>query len=428
VVIDVKFTMTSGQCYLVGGAVRDRLLGRAVHDRDYVLVGADPAELLAQGFRSVGKDFPVFLHPSSQEEYALARVERKTAPGYQGFAFIADRSVTLEQDLARRDLTINAMAEDAEGRLIDPYGGAADLEARWLRHVSPAFAEDPVRVLRVARFAARYAPLGFRVASETRDLMRSMVRNGEVAHLVAERVWAETRKALAEPSPAAFLRTLRDCAALQVIFPELDQLYGVPQRIEFHPEFDTGVHQELALNAAAALAPGDELIGWCVLCHDLGKGLTERSALPRHVGHEAAGVPLVTALAQRLRVPTEYAQLAEHVCREHLNVHRLGELRAATVLALLERIDGFRKPERVRALVLACAADKRGRAAVAMDDYAPGQRLPALHAAAMTVSAKAFVAQGLQGEAIGEAVRAARRAAIQAAQQTADQGGSGSAC
>lgn len=411
----MKFTLSQGRCYLVGGAVRDRLLGRPVKDRDHVLVGADPAELLAQGFRPVGKDFPVFLHPTSQEEYALARIERKTAPGYQGFAVVADRSVTLEQDLARRDLTINAMAEDPDGRLVDPYGGAADLKAGWLRHVSPAFAEDPVRVLRVARFAARYAPLGFRVANETRELMRSMVRAGEVAHLVAERVWAETRKALGEPRPGAFLRTLRDCGALAVIFPELDRLYGVPQRIEFHPEFDTGVHQELVMNAAAQLAPGDELVAWCALCHDLGKGVTEAAVLPRHLDHEAAGVPLVTALSQRLRVPTEYAQLAEHVCREHLNVHRLAELRAGTVLSLLERIDAFRKPERVRSLVLACAADKRGRAAVAVEEYSPAQRLPVLHAAAMAVSAKPFVEQGLRGEAIGEAVRAARTQALKAA-------------
>lgn len=402
--------------YLVGGAVRDRLLGRAVKDRDFVVVGSTPETMRARGFRAVGKDFPVFLHPDSQEEYALARTERKTGPGYHGFAFAADPSVTLEEDLARRDLTINAMAQDDAGRLVDPYGGARDLEGRWLRHVSDAFVEDPVRVLRVARFAARYATLGFRVAPETLALMRAMVREGEVGHLVAERVWAETRRALGEPRPGAFVRVLRDCGALAVIFPEIDALYGVPQRIEFHPEYDTGVHQELALNAAALLAPGDELIGWCVLVHDLGKALTSRELLPRHVGHEHAGVALVTALAQRLRVPTEFAQLAEHVCREHLNVHRLQEMRAATVLGLLERLDAFRKPERVRQLLLACAADKRGRALamLADDGYAPAQRLPLLHTAAMQVSAKTFVAQGLVGEAIGAAMREARLAALQA--------------
>ncbi len=401
-------------CYLVGGAVRDQLLGRAIKDRDYVVVGQTPDVMRARGFRSVGKDFPVFLHPETQEEYALARTERKTGPGYHGFAFIADATVTLEEDLARRDLTINAMAQDAEGHLFDPYGGARDLEQRWLRHVSQAFVEDPVRVLRVARFAARYAPLGFRVAPETLALMRDMVAAGEVAHLVAERVWAETQRALGEARPGAFLRVLRDCGALAVIFPEVDCLYGVPQRIEFHPEYDTGVHQELALDAAARLAPGDDLVGWCVLTHDLGKGITPKEILPKHLEHEQAGVPLVQALCQRLRVPTEYAQLAEHVCRDHLNVHRLEELRPGSRLDLIERIDGFRKPERVRRLLLACEADKRGRAMPVLpnDTYAPARLLPLLHAAAMAVSAKEFVAKGLVGEAIGVAMREARLRAL----------------
>ncbi len=408
--------MKAMKTFLVGGAVRDRLLGRAVKDRDFVVVGETPASMRERGFRSVGKDFPVFLHPDSHEEYALARTERKTGPGYHGFAFAADANVTLEEDLARRDLTINAMAQNGDGQLVDPYGGARDLADRWLRHVSAAFVEDPVRVLRVARFAARYAPLGFRLAPETLALMRNMVRAGEVAHLVAERVWAETQRALGEPRPGAFLRVLRDCGALAVIFPELDRLYGVPQRIEFHPEYDTGVHQELALNAAAQLAPGNDLIGWCVMTHDLGKGITARDALPRHVGHESAGVPLVAALCQRLRVPSEYAQMAEHVCREHLNVHRLQELRPGTVLELLERIDAFRKPDRVRQLVVACEADKRGRAAADLpgDDYAPTRWLPQLHAAAMSVAAKDFVAQGIVGEAIGAAMRHARLQALRA--------------
>lgn len=412
----MDFTKDTIPCFLVGGAVRDRLLGVAVKDRDYVVVGVSPDDMRARGFRSVGKDFPVFLHPDSHEEYALARTERKTAPGYRGFAFSTDSSVTLEEDLARRDLTINAMAEDADGRLIDPYGGARDLSERWLRHVSPAFAEDPVRILRVARFAARYAPLGFRVAPETVALMREMVGAGEVAHLVAERVWAETRRALAEPLPGVYLRVLRDCGALAVIFPEVDRLYGVPQRIEFHPEYDTGIHQELALDAAAKLAPGDDLVAWCVLAHDLGKAVTPPHAWPRHVGHESAGVPLVRALAQRLRVPVEHAQMAEHVCRDHLNVHRIAELRPNTVLELLERLDAFRKPERVLQLVRACEADKRGRAVALLEptDYPAAQILPALHAAAMQISAKPFVAAGLQGEAIGAAVRAARLQALRA--------------
>jgi tRNA nucleotidyltransferase (CCA-adding enzyme) len=403
--------------YLVGGAVRDRLLGRPVKDRDYVVVGETPEAMRARGFRSVGKDFPVFLHPQTQEEYALARTERKTGPGYHGFAFAADANVTLEEDLARRDLTINAMAEDAEGGLIDPYAGAQDLANRWLRHVSPAFAEDPVRVLRVARFAARYAPLGFRVAPETMRLMRGMVRDGEVAHLVAERVWAETQRALAEPRPGAYLRVLRDCGALAVVFPELDSLYGVPQRIEFHPEYDTGVHQELALDAAARLAPGDDLVGWCVLTHDLGKGITPRDVLPKHIDHENAGVPLVEAISKRLRVPTEYAQLATHVCREHLNVHRCAELRPGKVLELLERFDAFRKPERLHRIVLACEADKRGRAVLAQpgDEYVPARILPVLHAVAMSISAGPFVEEGLTGEAIGAAMREARLRALSAA-------------
>jgi tRNA nucleotidyltransferase (CCA-adding enzyme) len=400
--------------YLVGGAVRDRLLGRDVKDHDYVVVGETPEAMRDRGFRPVGKDFPVFLHPQTQEEYALARTERKTGPGYHGFAFAADASVTLEEDLARRDLTINAMAEDEDGNLVDPYGGARDLDQRWLRHVSAAFVEDPVRVLRVARFAARYAPLGFRVAPETLQLMRDMVAAGEVSHLVAERVWAETQRALGEPRPGVFLRVLRDCGALAVIFPELDRLYGVPQRIEFHPEYDTGVHQELALDAAARLAPGDDLIGWCVMMHDLGKGLTPREEWPRHLHHESAGVPLVLALCERLRVPSEYAQMAAHVCSEHLNVHRVAEMRPGSLLELLERIDAFRKPGRIHQLLRACEADKRGRAVAVLpdDDYPAARLLPVLHAAAMAVSAKTFVAQGLTGEAIGAAMRDARLRAL----------------
>lgn len=400
--------------YLVGGAVRDRLLGLPTKDRDYVVVGETPAAMLARGFRPVGKDFPVFLHPESQAEYALARSERKTGRGYRGFAFVADASVSLEADLARRDLTINAMAETADGGLIDPYGGKRDLENRWLRHVSPAFAEDPVRVLRIARFAARFAALGFRIAPETLTLMRNMVATGEVAHLVAERVWVETRKALGESRPGVFIRCLRACGALAVIFPEIDRLYGVPQRIEFHPEYDTGVHLELALNAAARLAPGDDLVAWCVLTHDLGKGITPRALWPRHLGHESTGVSLVRALAERLRVPTEYSQLAEQVCREHLNLQRLDELRPVTVLNLLERLDSFRKPDRLHPFFLACEADKRGRAG--FDNPAPVDPahtlLLHLHSAAAAVSARSFVDQGLGGMEIGQALQKARQQAI----------------
>src|SRR5690349_15721610 len=347
--------------YLVGGAVRDSLLGVASADRDHVVVGATPEQMRAQGYRPVGKDFPVFLHPETREEYALARTERKTGPGYHGFQFVTDPAVTLEDDLRRRDLTINAIAEDENGELIDPFGGAADLRKHVLRHVSPAFAEDPVRVLRVARFAARFAARGFYVAKETLALMREMVHSGEVDHLVPERVWAEMHKALGERTPSAFLRTLRDCGALARVMPEVDALYGVPQRAEFHPEIDTGVHVEMVLDMAARLAPGDTLIGWCALTHDLGKALTPAQELPRHVGHEHTGVAPLRALSARLRVPAEYAALGELVCRLHLLAHTAFELRANTVLELFEKLDAFRQPRRLPQFLLACAADKRGR-------------------------------------------------------------------
>jgi len=376
------------------------------------VVGAAPEAMSRLGFRPIGRDFPVFLHPDTNEEYALARTERKSGRGYHGFVFSTDPSVTLDQDLERRDLTINAMAEDSDGHLIDPFGGARDLDARLLRHVSPAFAEDPVRVLRVARFAARYAPLGFRVADETLALMRQMVDDGEVEHLVAERVWAETRKALAEPQPSAFLQTLRACGALRILFPEVDALYGVPQRADFHPEVDAGVHVELVLDVAARLAPGDDLIGWCALTHDLGKALTPADVLPRHIGHEHAGLAPLRALAARLRVPAEHLALAEHVCRFHLDIHRAFELRAETLLGILERVDAFRRPERVDRLLLACEADKRGRLGSAESPYPQRPYVRAAHAAAAAVNASAFVADGLKGEAIGEAVRKARVDAI----------------
>ena len=398
--------------YLVGGAVRDKRLGRAVVDRDHVVVGATPEAMLEAGFRPVGKDFPVFLHPRSHEEYALARTERKNGRGYHGFSVIADPSVTLEDDLARRDLTINAMAEDADGRLVDPHGGARDLEARVLRHVSPAFVEDPVRVLRVARFLARYAPLGFTIAAETLALMRSMVDDGEVDHLVAERVWAETRKALAEPRPSAFLQALRACGALRVLFPEVDALYGVEQRAEFHPEVDTGVHIEMVVDMAARLAPGDDLIGWCALVHDLGKALTPRNELPRHVMHEERGIVPVRAISQRLRVPAEHATLAELCCRLHLLAHRADELKSSTTLELFEKLDAFRKPQRVGQFLLVCEADKRGRLGFTESDYPQGDRLRTAFAAACAIKAAPFVAAGLEGPAIAEGMRRERVKAI----------------
>lgn len=401
--------------YLVGGAVRDRLLGLAVKDRDHVVVGATPQDMLRAGFKPVGKDFPVFLHPQTNEEYALARTERKTGRGYHGFAFDTDPTVTLEDDLRRRDLTINAIAQDADGGLIDPFGGAADLRKGLLRHVSPAFAEDPVRVLRVARFAARYASRGFRIAAETLDLMRAMVREGEVDHLVPERVWAETRKALVEHTPSAFLRALRDGAALARIMPEVDALYGVPQRADFHPEIDTGVHVEMVMDMAARLSPGDALIGWCALTHDLGKALTPVAALPKHVGHEHAGIAPLRALAARLKVPAEYVALGESVCRLHLLAHTAFELRPKTVLELFESLDAFRQPRRLPQFLIACAADKRGRLGMGEDDYPQARYLTELFHAALEPKAQPLLDAGLRGPELGAALREARRKAIAAA-------------
>ncbi|MEO5811308.1 MAG: multifunctional CCA addition/repair protein [Rhodanobacter sp.] len=398
--------------YLVGGAVRDNLLQRPVVDRDYVVVGATPETLLALGYKPVGKDFPVFLHPHTGEEYALARTERKHGHGYHGFVFQTDTTVTLEQDLERRDLTINAIAQDADGTLIDPYAGVRDINLRVLRHVSPAFAEDPVRVLRVARFAARFASLGFTVAPETMALMQQMVRAGEVDHLVAERVWSETRKALAEARPSAFLRVLREAGALRVLLPEVDVLYGVPQRAEFHPEIDTGIHVEMVLDAAARIAPGDDLVGFCALTHDLGKALTPPSELPRHVGHEQRGVAPLRELCARLKVPNEHATLAELVCREHLNAHRAFELKPATVLKLLTALDALRRPTRLDTFLAACTADKRGRLGHEHDPYPQADYLRQTRTAAAAVEAADFVAAGLAGPAIGEAMAIARTATI----------------
>lgn len=401
--------------YLVGGAVRDQLLQRPVSDHDHVVVGATPDDMLGLGYKPVGKDFPVFLHPKTGEEYALARTERKTGRGYHGFAIHAEPGVTLEEDLARRDLTINAIAMDEQGTLVDPFHGARDIRKRVLRHVSPAFVEDPVRLLRVARFAARFAPLGFTVAGETMDLMRRMVADGEVDHLVPERVWQETRRALGEPCPSAFLRVLRESGALAVLFPEIDALYGVPQRAEFHPEVDTGIHLEMVVDMAARIAPGNDLVGFCALTHDLGKALTPADVLPRHIGHEQAGVAPLRRMAARLRVPTEYAALAEQVCREHLNAHRAFELKPATVLRLLSSLDALRRPERLDVFLAACEADKRGRLGHEDDAYPQSDYLRAARAAAAGIGAAPFVAQGLAGPAVGEAMEKARIRAIETA-------------
>ncbi|WP_457096644.1 multifunctional CCA addition/repair protein [Lysobacter sp. P5_B9] len=400
--------------YLVGGAVRDRLLGLGHGDRDFVVVGETQASMQAAGYKAVGRDFPVFLHPQTGEEYALARTERKSGRGYRGFVVHADPAVTLEEDLQRRDFTINAIAQDGDGHLIDPYGGARDIEAMVLRHVSPAFGEDPLRVLRAARFMARFASLGFTVAPETMALMRAMVASGELAELTPERVWQELRRALASTTPSAFLRTLHDCDALAVVLPEIAALYGVPQSAEHHPEVDTGVHIELVCDMAARLAPGDELIGFAALTHDLGKALTPADVLPRHVGHESAGLAPLRALCERLKVPLEHRQLAECTCREHLNVHRFGELKASTVVELIARCDGFRRPGRIAQLAVACEADKRGRTGFADIDYPAGQQLRDAHAAALAVRASDLPGE-LQGPELGEALRKARIAAVAAA-------------
>jgi tRNA nucleotidyltransferase (CCA-adding enzyme) len=400
------------QVYLVGGAVRDRLLGRAVSERDWVVVGATPAELAGAGYIPVGRDFPVFLHPRTKEEHALARLERKVAPGYRGFATEFSPGVTLEDDLRRRDLTINAMAEDAAGKLIDPYGGQRDLEARLLRHVSEAFVEDPVRILRVARFAARYAPLGFTIAPETLTLMRGMVEAGEANALVAERVWTETEKALAEPRPDVFISVLRECGALKVIYPEVDALFGVPQPGKWHPEIDSGVHQLLALREAVKLG-GSVAVRFAVLMHDLGKAATPADILPSHHGHEDAGVALVEQLAARLRVPTQLRELAVITARYHTHVHRAFELRTDTVLRTLEGCDALRRPERFADMLLACEADARGRQGLELRDY-PQRGFFAearQHAAAATLPDEER--RGLSGEQIGQELRRRRLAALE---------------
>ncbi len=402
--------------YLVGGAVRDKLLGLPVQDRDYVVVGATPEEMVAQGYKPVGADFPVFLHPRTKEEYALARTERKSGRGYKGFTVYAAPDVTLEDDLRRRDLTINAMAEDTAGALIDPFGGAADLRNGVLRHVSPAFAEDPLRVLRVARFAARYAKRGFRVAHATNQLMREIVAAGEMEHLVAERVWVELERALAEATPARFFEVLRGCGALARLFPEIDALFGVPQPEKHHPEIDTGAHALLVLAAAARLS-ADTRVRFAALTHDLGKGTTPAGEWPRHIGHEERGVELVRGLCTRLRAPNEYRELAILVARHHAQCHDADELRPGTLLAALEALDAFRKPGRVELFVLACEADFRGRPGYADTPYPQADVFRRAFAAARTIDTSGLDLARLQGPAVGAALHQKRVEAIRLALQ-----------
>ena len=399
------------QVYLVGGAVRDELLGRSVAERDWVVVGATPEELTVLGYRQVGRDFPVFLHPETHEEYALARTERKSAPGYRGFAVEFSPDVTLEQDLARRDLTINAMARSADGVIVDPFGGRSDLKERVLRHVSGAFVEDPVRVLRLARFAARYAPLGFHVADDTLALTRRMVASGELDALIAERVWQETEKALGEAEPAMFFEVLRTSAALDRIFPEIEQLFGVPQPELWHPEIDTGVHTLMALTAAARLS-NDRIVRFAALVHDLGKAETPRERWPSHAGHEERSVRLVNELCARLRIPNDFRELAVLAARHHGVIHQAAELRPATIVDLLGACDALRRPARFDQLLLACEADARGRKGLEDRTYPQAERLRRARASAAQVVPSPEELAAFKGPALADQLRKRRIEAV----------------
>ena len=399
--------------FRVGGAVRDALLGLPVHDEDWVVVGATPDQMIEAGYLPVGKDFPVFLHPETREEYALARTERKTGRGYHGFAFHAAPDVTLEQDLGRRDLTINAIAQAGDGALIDPYGGQRDLRARVLRHVTEAFREDPVRILRVARFAARFS--GFTLAPETLELMRVMVEDGEADHLVPERVWQELARGLMEAKPSRMFDVLRECGALARVLPEVDRLWGVPQRADYHPEVDTGVHNMMVLDMSARLdAPLP--VRFACLTHDLGKGTTPQEILPKHIGHEQRSAKLLRTVCNRLRVPNDCRELADVVAREHGNIHRSHEFGAGAIVRLLERCDAFRKPQRFELVLLACECDARGRLGLEERPYPQRPRLLGALQAAQSVStaevADAARAQGLDGPRIGERIQQARVEAV----------------
>jgi len=397
--------------YLVGGAVRDALLKLPVKDRDWVVVGATPEAMLAQGFQQVGRDFPVFLHPKSREEYALARTERKSGNGYTGFVTWSAPDVTLEQDLQRRDLTINAIAQTESGELIDPFHGLRDLQTRLLRHVSDAFNEDPLRVLRVARFAARFAHLNFRIAEETQALMRQMAESGELSHLTAERVWKETEKALTSRNPQVYFQVLRDCGALEVLFPELDRLFGIPAPAKWHPEIDTGVHTLMTLTLAASLS--DEVdVRFATLFHDVGKALTPPEKWPSHHGHGAAGVPLVEALCQRLRVPNAIRDLALIVTEYHDVVHTIERQSADALVALFDRIDAWRKPHRVEQIALTSEADARGRAGLESMAYPQGDYLRQAFALAQSVPTKAVIEAGFKGAKVREELTRRRIAAV----------------
>jgi len=397
--------------YLVGGAVRDGLLGIPPRERDWVVVGSTPEEMLEKGYRQVGASFPVFLHPSSREEYALARTERKQGHGYHGFSVDFHPGVTLEEDLARRDLTINAMARDADGRLIDPFGGKSDLESRLLRHVSPAFSEDPLRVLRVARFAARFASLGFSVHDSTMQLMRGITASGELEHLVPERVWSEIEAATSSAKPGIFVQVLRECGALAVLLPEVDDLFGVPQPAQYHPEIDTGIHVKMAMDFAAGMQWPAPVI-FALLMHDLGKGRTDQSVWPSHVGHEARGVPLVERVCERFRAPGAWRDLAVKVCALHLRCHQLSVMRPTRVMALIEEADLLRRPDQAEPFLQACEADYRGRKDFGQRPYPQAQKLTAALQAARSIQARELDTEGLEGPEIGRKLREARVEAI----------------
>jgi tRNA nucleotidyltransferase (CCA-adding enzyme) len=397
--------------YLVGGAVRDTLLNRPVSERDWVVIGETPESMLKQGFKPVGKDFPVFLHPNTHEEYALARTERKTSHGYTGFAVHTDPDVTLEQDLIRRDLTINAMAMTPEGELIDPYHGQRDLEQRIFRHVSPAFTEDPVRLLRLARFAARYQHLGFTLAEETNALLIKMVTAGEVDYLVPERVWAELVKALNEPNPSAFFYALKDCGALAKIFPEIDALFGVPQPAQYHPEIDTGIHCLMALEQAALLSTKTE-VRFAALVHDLGKALSPKEDLPHHRGHESTGLPVLEKLCARLRVPNAYKSLAANVMKYHTHCHKAMELRIGTLTDLLATLGTHKQNNQFAEFLLACEADAKGRTGFEDRPYPQAERLRAAANAIAAVDVSSVLTGELQGALIGAAIRQLRIKAV----------------
>jgi tRNA nucleotidyltransferase (CCA-adding enzyme) len=392
------------EIYLVGGAVRDKLLGKPGKDSDWVVVGSTPEEMEEQNFKPVGKDFPVFLHPETKEEYALARTERKSGKGYKGFTFHTSKVITLEEDLARRDLTINAIAENHTGKLIDPFNGKQDIEDKILRHVSPAFVEDPLRVLRVARFAARF---GFRIAPETMSLMNEISESGELDALVPERVWNELERAMGETYPSRFILALRACHALGILFPEIERLFGVPQPEKYHPEIDTGIHTLMSLNQASRLSQ-DPQIRFATLVHDLGKGTTPKEKLPSHHGHEERGVKLIEALCKRYRGPKQYQELAVQVSRHHFSCHRIEEMRAETILKKLESMDAFRRPERFKKFLICCEADARGRTGFEDRAYPQADYFKQALDAANEVDTESLRQQGLEGKAMAEAIKIER--------------------